>query len=80
MVTATGTQSAPQRLGVNVRACTYVEFMYVRARMLRLFNFVGVAIVQPLQPGVFSTSNHLGNAQLSVIRSIEVAVLQGFTY
>ena len=30
--------------------------------------------------GVFNCLNRLGNVQLAVIRSIEVAVLQGFTY
>ena len=30
--------------------------------------------------GVFNCINCLGNAQLAVVRSIEVAVLQGFTY
>ena len=30
--------------------------------------------------GFFNCLNRLGNAQLAVIRSIEVAVLQGFTY
>ena len=30
--------------------------------------------------GFFNCLNRLGNVQLAVIRSIEVAVLQGFTY
>ena len=62
------------------------QFPRTRIGIVRqvLHSFVGVTLWAWLcgrySRGFFNYLNRLGNAQLSVIRSIEVAVIQGFTY
>ena len=62
------------------------QFLRTRIGVVRqvLHSFVGVTLLAwpcgRYSRGFFNYFNRLGNAQLSVIRSIEVAVIQGFTY